>query len=1046
MRNGELHVMTEAGESMKAIMDRFNNPPADYRPAPLWVWNDAMTKEQIEFQLTEIASHGFGGAFVHPRPGLVTEYLSDEWFDLWGYALEKSKALGIRLYIYDENSYPSGFAGGHVSSICPEALATVMRYQVVDDPIQVKGEIIASFAVEEVNGHFVNAQNLCSMPKAAWEQHDSKFIVLTYEKTDTDGWMAGYAYVDLLRPQVHEAFMHTTYAQYYKHFGKDFGTCVPAIFTDEPSIHDAGNGTLPFSYWFAYEFKKRNGYDLIKNLPCVFANVEGNCFDYPPTKVRFDYYDTIHALWVKNSIEATGKWCEHHNINWTGHYLEHQWPHASYNVSPSIQSYYEYHQWPAIDMLMTSYLKDSPIDAITHTIRELKSAVNQFGKQRALCELYGAGGWDSTFDDYKRMADWVLVNGVNFINQHLTYATIMGIRKHDHPQSFDWREPWWNEYRTMNDYIGRASWMLTRGKMEQRILVLNPSTTGYLTEENKVAGSIFNSGGALDCISEPDMTEFLTLTQKLDDLQWDFDLGDEYTLARHADIKNGLLHVVCQQYSCVIVTGSMKNMLSSTVKLLQACASAGIVVLTVGVPGCYVDGVWEEDTYKALSLKWEIVSLEDIDKKLETIVPRRIFASKPFPAGFCHMRRRLENGETIWFFTNQAMKPYRETITLGGTSVKRLDLFTGEEHSVNCSIKDGMLNIPVELVHNQSLLLLVSDKAGKSSKQSLTVWESIPMYLCSIEQESENVYPIFYADYGTQKNVYVQNICDMIFRERGFPGNPWDNKVQFRRNIMDRDMDYDKQSGFSAAYHFTIEVGFIPKKIDAVAEHPEYCHLLVNGTDVPWNSDETYLDTHFGVADIARYVQPGENTAEIIVDVFHVLMELDAIYIKGAFSVTERAGKWVLTPPRPLCLGSWRTQGLPFYPYAVQYIYHVELDTLPQKADIDVQEYGATAVSLTINGQYAGLIHADGNRPADVTAYLKSGKNTVTIRVCGNFKNLFGPHFTQARGYAWPHLWRQYPEHTPKASAYDLLDFGLSKSPVMRIFAGDDVRVINITN
>lgn len=117
---------------MDNIIRGFQNPPAQYRPAPLWVWNDEMTKEQIAFQLKELATHGFGGAFVHPRPGLVTEYLSDEWFEMWGYALEKAKELGIKLYIYDENSYPSGFAGGHVSAMCPEALATIMRCQVID--------------------------------------------------------------------------------------------------------------------------------------------------------------------------------------------------------------------------------------------------------------------------------------------------------------------------------------------------------------------------------------------------------------------------------------------------------------------------------------------------------------------------------------------------------------------------------------------------------------------------------------------------------------------------------------------------------------------------------------------------------------------------------------------------------------------------------------------------------------------------------------------------------------------------------------------------
>lgn len=827
-----------------------------------------------------------------------------------------------------------------------------------------------------------------------------------------------------------------------KHFGEEFGESIPAIFSDEPSVTQCSKGTLPFSYWFAHEFRKRNGYDLLANLPCVFADAEGECFDYPAQKVRFDYYDTIHELWTKNFVEATGTWCEEHGINWTGHYMEHLWPHVSYTTSPAIQSNYEYHQWPAIDMLFTNYLKDSPTHSVTHTIRELKSASNQFGKERALCELYGAGGWDSTFDDYKRMADWVMVNGVNFINQHLTYSTIMGARKHDHPQSFDWREPWWDEYTVMNDYLGRLSWMLSRGQMEQRILVLNPSTTGYLTEADKASGEIVNQQ-ELDCISCPDMTEFLTLCQKLSDLQWDFDLGDEYTLARHAKAGDGLLKVVKQQYSCVIISGSMKNMLTSTAELLKSCIKSDVPVIAVGQPGCYINGVWEEACYAELS--WKQVELSNIDAYLGGLLPRRITASVPFPEGFQHMRRKLNDGAEVWFFTNQAMETYEADVTLAGRSIKQLDLFFGEVKDIAYSQAAGLLTIPIKLVRNQSLLLLVSPEEEQQDTQGMQVSEKfantkkhtsseqIDMKLCKIIQESENVYPIIYADYGDSKNTYVKTLCDKIFRERGFDSNPWDNKVQFRRNIVDRDADYDEKSGFTAVYHFTVADHFIPKNISAVAEHPEYCHLRVNGKEVSWIMGETYLDYHFGVADISRCIKAGENKVEVIVDVFHVVMELDAIYIKGEFSVIEKDGKWILSQPQAITYGAWKNQGLTFYPYAVQYEYEVKMDTVPKATELDLGSYEATAVSMNINGYYAGLLHADGKRAADITSCLQAGVNKITIRVCGSYKNLLGPHFVNERGSAWPVMWKESPEHEPQAGMYDLLDFGLEEHPALTI-------------
>ena len=99
----------------------FMYPPVEYRSAPLWVWNDDITEKQIDEQLADFKSGGMGGVFIHPRPGLITPYLSDKWFSLCAYTVEKSKELGMEVWLYDENSYPSGFAGGHVPAEMPES-------------------------------------------------------------------------------------------------------------------------------------------------------------------------------------------------------------------------------------------------------------------------------------------------------------------------------------------------------------------------------------------------------------------------------------------------------------------------------------------------------------------------------------------------------------------------------------------------------------------------------------------------------------------------------------------------------------------------------------------------------------------------------------------------------------------------------------------------------------------------------------------------------------------------------------------------------------
>ena len=124
----------------------FADPPAAYRSMPLWVWNGEVTETRITEMLEQFAAQGLGGVFVHPRPGLITEYLSGRWFELWRHALRECKRLGLICNIYDQNSYPSGFAGGHVPARAPHVVAqyvhAVSHHQA---PVRLMGELLVAY-------------------------------------------------------------------------------------------------------------------------------------------------------------------------------------------------------------------------------------------------------------------------------------------------------------------------------------------------------------------------------------------------------------------------------------------------------------------------------------------------------------------------------------------------------------------------------------------------------------------------------------------------------------------------------------------------------------------------------------------------------------------------------------------------------------------------------------------------------------------------------------------------------------------------------------
>src|SRR3989339_1654853 len=143
---------TQKINSFREIEKYFSNPPVEFRSVPLWVWNDDVTEEIIDKQLTDLHSKGIGGVFVHPRSGFITPYFSERYFSLYEHTYNKLKELGMIMWLYDENGYPSGFAGGLVKDEMPNAggkKIAVNNYEVL--PKELKGEILKVFKIDGLN-------------------------------------------------------------------------------------------------------------------------------------------------------------------------------------------------------------------------------------------------------------------------------------------------------------------------------------------------------------------------------------------------------------------------------------------------------------------------------------------------------------------------------------------------------------------------------------------------------------------------------------------------------------------------------------------------------------------------------------------------------------------------------------------------------------------------------------------------------------------------------------------------------------------------------
>ena len=95
--------------------NEFHDPRTKYRGA-FWAWNRKLNKDLLQKQLDFFKKMGFAGAVIHSRNGLADRYLGDKFFDSVHFALEYAEKIGLKIWIYDEDRWPSGSAGGIITA------------------------------------------------------------------------------------------------------------------------------------------------------------------------------------------------------------------------------------------------------------------------------------------------------------------------------------------------------------------------------------------------------------------------------------------------------------------------------------------------------------------------------------------------------------------------------------------------------------------------------------------------------------------------------------------------------------------------------------------------------------------------------------------------------------------------------------------------------------------------------------------------------------------------------------------------------------------
>ncbi len=999
-------VSAEAEDSA-GVKAKFVNPPREYSTGPLWVWNDMMTDEQVVSTLRDLAGQGIRQAFVHPRPGLMTPYLSDEWFRLWKVALKEAKQLDMNLWIYDENSYPSGFAGGFVPDAMAESRGQGLATREQKDAPELTDEMVAVYALDGRE-----YKNVTEKMKAGEKLGEGKYLVVSKRLADRRPWYGGKFYVDLLRPGVTEKFLEVTLEAYRREIGEEFGKRVPGSFTDEPRLSPAGG-----HHWtddLPEVFERRWRYSLVDNLPSLFEAVG----DWK--RVRHNYFQVLNELFIERWGKPYYEYCEKNGLEFTGHYWEHEWPKCMF--VPDNMAMYAWQQRPGIDTLMNQYSEDVHGQfGNVRAVKELASVANQLGRRRTLCEAYGAGGWDLRFEDMKRIGDWLYVLGINTLDEHLSYVTIRGARKRDHPQSFSYHEPWWEAYHVTAGYFTRLSAALSGGEQVNKILVIEPTTTAWMYQADAEHSEHLKKVG----------DGFQELVVELAKAQVEYDIGCEEIIGQHGSVEGSLLKVGKRRYETVVLPPLTENLNSKTMELLEAYVKGGGEVLCCGECPVLVDGM-ESNRGKTLSKNvwWREVGAGTVAGILssESNDGFAIRRGRDDKGILYHHRRRIEDGEILFLVNTSIDSGSSGTIESSMYGVERWDAETGKILPYAFETTDDGIRADFDLAPCGSLLLFLSKEARESAEADGQKSSKVgPAGLVHIRRVMPNVLTLDYVDVTaggeTRTNSYFYRASEFVFEKHGLGQNPWDSEVQFRDELISKKFPAD--SGFEATYRFRIEKK-VPKPLYIVIERPDLYQITCNRKVVAASEGSWWLDKAFGKVDITSAAKRGDNAVTIKAAPMTMYHELESAYVLGDFALKAADSGFVIVPDKGLKLGRWDEQGHPFYAGGVSYTQSFNISKVNGEYYVRLPSWYGSVAKVVVNGEAAGYIWHQPWEP-EVTEQMKAGRNSIEVIVIGTLKNTLGPHHDNPpQGSAWPSMFRNGPRTgPPPGEQYETIGYGL---------------------
>jgi len=667
--------------SLNEAAAAFRTPPREYGAIHWAIWGGELTQARIVQEFDQLVANGVYVVNFGPARGMSPKYLSPEHLALIKFAVEEARKRGMKVWLADEGSYPSGFAGGKISEEYPQL---AMQGIVADTRISVApGQTISFSALPDTLGALTHT--LIPTPRGAANQQPatdktgvlpiaggqvkwtappegrSEVILVrhVFRSSPTryinraDGTYSKdslYSLIDYLNSDATRAFLKTTHEVYKQLFGQKFGKTVLGFFGDEPDY----TGFMPWTPKLLDAFWKEKGYDLQPYLPLFFAPQ----LTEEAKRVKADYWDVWSGIFRESFFGVQADWCAANNLEYLVH-LNHE--ELMLNLSHGedlIRNEGDFFrdmrhvQIPGIDnlnqLVPSAAIREDTIYDVNDNFPKLaSSAAHLFGRPRVWAEEGGGTGVDGKFQ-----LDYQFVRGVNAPQIRIPVIRPAGASGDTPPQA-----------AMLAWYTNRASYLLAIGRPAAQVALYHPANSMWLGDE----------------AADRSTTK---LGKQLLERQIDFDYFDEQSLSSVAALENGAFRNLSGQLYRAVIVPSSTVISRAALNRLRAMAAAGGKVIFDGIaPSLVVDRAFRDANEKPdLGFATLLEPAGDITARVIAALPKPdVVLDKPCPA--LKYTHRTWRDADLYFFFNESDRPQSRTAEVSGHGpAQAWDAGTGEIH------------------------------------------------------------------------------------------------------------------------------------------------------------------------------------------------------------------------------------------------------------------------------------------------------------------------------------------------------------------------------